>query len=392
MSKRDYYEVLGVDKDASEQDIKKAYRKMALKFHPDRNPDDPDSEKKFKDAAEAFDVLKDPNKRARYDQFGHQGMHSGGFNEPDFQNVNINDIFSQFSDIFGSDIFGGGGGAGFGGAGGGRSRRRSQSGRPGSDLKIRISLDLKEIAYGTEKKLKVKKHVKCSQCEGTGAETDSDFMTCETCNGMGEVRQVSRTMFGQFVNVQPCPTCHGEGRTIKNKCSNCAGEGRVKGEETVKIKVPSGVTDGNYITLRGQGNAGMRGGEAGSLIVLLEEEEHKNFERDGNDIYYNLNLSVPDAILGTEVEVPTLKGKAKIKVEEGTQPGKLLRMKGKGIQGLNTSAVGDQFVKVHIYIPTKLSEKEKEQIETLKDSKHFTPDSQKAEKKDFFSKIKDVFT
>lgn len=390
MSKRDYYEVLGVSKDASEQDIKKAYRKLALKYHPDRNPDDPDAEKNFKEAAEAFDVLKDANKRARYDQFGHKGMHSGGFNEPDFQNVNINDIFSQFSDIFGSDIFGGGGG--FGGAGGGRSRRRSQTGRPGSDLKIRISLSLKEIAFGTEKKLKVKKHVTCSQCEGTGAETDSDFMTCETCNGMGEVRQVSRTMFGQFVNVQPCPTCHGEGRTIKNKCSNCGGEGRVKGEETVKVKVPSGVTDGNYITLRGQGNAGMRGGEAGNLIVLLEEEEHKDFERDGNDIYYNLNLSVPDAILGTEVEVPTLKGKAKIKVEAGTQAGKLLRMKGKGIEGLNTSAVGDQFVKVHVYIPTKLSDKEREKIESLKDSDHFTPNSQKAEKKDFFSKIKDVFT
>lgn len=388
MSKKDYYEILGVEKNASDQDIKKAYRKLAMQYHPDRNPDDANAEIKFKEAAEAFDVLKDSNKRVRYDRFGHSGLHGGGFQEPDFQNINIDDIFSRFSDIFsggmfGDDIFGGGSA--------GRSRRQQHNGRPGNDLKIKIVLDLNEIAFGAEKTLKVKKYITCSQCNGSGAETSSDFMTCSSCNGMGEVRQVSRTMFGQFVNVQPCPTCHGEGRVIKNKCGKCGGEGRVKGEETVKVKIPSGVSDGNYITLRGQGNVGIRGGMAGNLIVLLEEKQNTLFERGGNDIYYNLNLSVPDAILGTEVEVPTLKGKAKVKIESGTQPGRLLRMKEKGIHGLNGSGIGDQFIKVHVHIPSDLNPDEKNKIESLRTSSNFKPKNQQAEQKDFFSKIKDVF-
>jgi molecular chaperone DnaJ len=382
--KRDYYEVLGVKKDASADEIKKAYRKKAMELHPDRNPNDPSAEAKFKEAAEAFDVLKDENKRARYDRYGHSGMHSGGFNEPDFQNVSFEDIFSRFGDIFGSDMFGG--------AGGGRSRSQRRVGQPGDDMKLRLKLTLDEIAFGTEKTLKIKKHISCRKCNGSGAETSDDFMTCSTCNGVGQVRQVSNTMFGQFVNVQTCPTCYGEGRVIKNKCTSCGGEGRVRGEETVKVKIPSGVSNGNYITLRGQGNAGIRGGEAGNLIVLIEEAEDDTFRREGDDIFYELQLSVTDAILGTEVEVPTLKGKAKLKVEAGTQPGKLLRMKGKGIVGLNTKQPGDQFVEVNVYIPTALSDAERKSVEALKGSKNFDPAARKDQKKDFFSKIKDVFS
>jgi len=382
--KRDYYEVLGVSKSASAEEIKKAYRKKAMELHPDRNPNDPTAETRFKEAAEAFDVLKDPDKRARYDRFGHSGLHSGGFSEPDFQNVSFEDIFSRFGDIFGGDIFGG-----F--AGGGRSRSQRRVGQPGDDMKLRLKLSLDEIAFGTEKTLKIKKHITCRKCEGTGAETRDDFMTCSTCSGTGQVRQVSNTMFGQFVNVQTCPTCYGEGRVIRNKCSSCSGEGRVRGEETVKVKIPSGVAEGNYLTLRGQGNAGIRGGEAGNLIVMIEEEASDLFRRDGDDIYYELSLSVSDAILGTEVEVPTLKGKARLKIEAGTQPGKLLRLKGKGIIGLNSKQAGDQYVELTVYIPTHLTDAERGHIEALRNSKNFDPAAKNGKGKDFFSKIKDVF-
>jgi molecular chaperone DnaJ len=384
-NKRDYYEVLGVKKDANADEIKKAYRKKAMELHPDRNPDDPTAEANFKEAAEAFDVLKDDNKRARYDRYGHSGLHSGGYSEPDFQNVSFEDIFSRFGDIFGNDMFGG-----FGGQARSRSQRRV--GQPGDDMKLRLKLTLDEIAFGTEKTLKIKKHISCRKCNGSGAESTEDFMTCGTCNGVGQVRQVSNTMFGQFVNVQTCPTCYGEGRVIKNKCTSCGGEGRVKGEETVKVKIPSGVSNGNYITLRGQGNAGIRGGEPGNLLVIIEEADNDTFRREGDDIFFDLQLSVVDAILGTEVEVPTLKGKAKLKVEAGTQPGKLLRMKGKGIIGLNSKSPGDQFVEVHVYIPTNLTDAERKSVEVLKGSKNFDPVSRSDQKKDFFSKIKDVFS
>jgi len=259
-------------------------------------------------------------------------------------------------------------------------------------MKLRIDLDLEDIAFGTNKKLKVKKFIKCDECNGVGAETEDDYRMCGTCDGTGEVRQVHKTMLGQMVNVQTCPECQGEGRIITDKCSNCNGEGRYQGKETVEIRVPSGVTKGNYITLRGQGNAGKRGGPAGDLVVLIEENEHEHFERDGNDIYYDLVLSVPDAILGTEVEVPTLKGRAKIKIEEGTQPGRLLRMSGKGIHGLNNSGTGDQFVRVNVYIPKDLKDDEREHIEALKGNDHFDPTNKKDDGKGFFSKIKDVFT
>lgn len=258
-------------------------------------------------------------------------------------------------------------------------------------MKIRMPLTLEEIAFGTEKTLKVKKQVSCNTCSGTGAASNSDFETCGTCNGLGEVRQVTRTMLGQMVNVQPCPTCSGEGRIIKNKCKTCNGEGREKGEETIKVNIPSGVSNGNYITLRGQGNAGRRGGQAGDLIVLIEEKEHEDFIRDGNNIYFDLGLSIPDAILGSEQEVPTLKGKAKLRIEPGTQPGKLLRMRGKGIIGLNNSGEGDQFVRVNVYMPKDLSDKERKSIEELRNSNNFSASNQTKEEKSFFSKMKDVF-
>ncbi|MDZ7682465.1 MAG: molecular chaperone DnaJ [Fodinibius sp.] len=386
MSKLDYYEVLGVSKDASDDEIKKAYRKKAMNFHPDRNSDDPEAEKKFKQASEAYEVLGDEEKRQRYDQFGHQGLNGGsgfgGRGGAGFEDVGFEDIFSRFSDIFGGDF----------GGGRGRGRSRRSSGQPGSDMKLRIDLDLEDIAFGTNKKLKVKKFIKCDECNGTGAETEDDYRMCGTCDGTGEVRQVHKTMLGQMVNVQSCPECQGEGRIITDKCSKCNGEGRYQGKETVEIRVPSGVTKGNYITLRGQGNAGKRGGPAGDLVVLIEENEHEHFERDGNDIYYDLVLSVPDAILGTEVKVPTLKGRAKIKIEEGTQPGRLLRMSGKGIHGLKNSGTGDQFVRVNVYIPKDLKDDERDHVEALKGNDHFDPTNKKDDGKGFFSKIKDVFT
>lgn len=383
---RDYYEILGVGKTASKEEIKKAYRKKAMEFHPDRNSA-PDAEAKFKEAAEAYEVLQDDDKRARYDRFGHAGLRSSGA-EPNYENVDFQDIFSHFSDIFGQDVFGMGGGRSRSGGGG-----RRQAGRPGDDMKLRLTLTLEEIAEGTEKTLKVKKMVSCSTCKGTGAETENDFMTCDMCTGTGEVRQVSRSMFGQFVNIQPCPKCGGEGRIVRNRCKKCDGEGRLRGEETIKVKIPSGVSNGNYITLRNQGNAGLRGGPPGDLIVLIEEKEHEHFKRDGNDIYYDLQLSVPDAILGTDVTVPTLTGMAKLRVEEGTQPGKLLRMKGRGIRALNSTMYGDLYIRVNVFIPRNLSSAERSKVESLRESANFHPGKEKPEhQKDFFSRIKDVFS
>lgn len=380
MSKRDYYEVLGVAKDATPEVVKRAYRKKAMELHPDRNKA-PEAEARFKEAAEAFDVLKDPDKRARYDRMGHQGLHTGGFNEPNFQDVDLSDIFSRFSDIFGGDMAGG--------MGGQRGRTRRQSGRRGEDMKLNLALTLEEIAFGVEKKLKVKKSIVCGTCKGTGAETPNDFMTCSACSGSGEVRQVSRTMFGQFVNVQVCPTCNGEGRTIRSKCGECAGEGRVRGEETVRVKIPAGVAKGNYLTLREQGNAGVRGGDAGDIVVLFDEVEHEVFERRGDDIHMVLPLSFPDAVLGTDVEVPTLKGKARVKIEPGTQPGKLMRLREKGIKSLSGAKVGDQYVEITVYVPESVSSKEKEMLDAMRASDRFNPDHKD---KGLLNRIRNVFS
>jgi molecular chaperone DnaJ len=370
MTKRDYYEILGVSKNASNDEIKTAYRKLAMKYHPDRNPGNKESEEMFKEGAEAYEVLSDSQKRQRYDQFGHQGVNQGGFSG--FNDVN--DIFSHFGDIFGG--FGGGSifDEFFGGSS--SSRRRSRShGIPGSDMKITLKLTYEEIADGTEKTVKIKKLKTCGTCSGTGAKPGSGHITCSVCNGTGEIRQVSRSIFGQFVNVSECHNCHGEGKIIKDKCPNCNGDGREKSEETVNVKVPSGVSEGQYIPLKGKGNAGMRGGHAGDLLIFIEEAKHAYFIRDNDDIILNLSISISDAILGADVVVPTLNGKAKLKIEPGTQSGSILRMRDKGIRHLNSSGRGDQLVKIHVFIPKKISAKEKSLLKDLEKSDNFNPDS-----------------
>jgi molecular chaperone DnaJ len=368
MSKRDYYEVLGVDKNASKDEMKKAYRKLAMKFHPDRNPNDKEAEEKFKEAAEAYEVLSDEQKKAKYDRFGHSGMKGG----QDFHGFNdANDIFSHFSDIFGS-AFGGGGGGGsifddfFGGGRSQRSRPKAQ-GVPGSDLKVTLKLTLEEIAKGTTKKIKIKKHSACSTCGGTGARDSGSYQTCSVCNGAGEVRQVSRSVFGQFVNIAPCSNCSGSGKVVTSPCKTCSGDGRIYGESTIKINVPAGVHDGSYMSLRGEGNAGKQGGALGDIIVIFNELPHEYFLRDGDNIIYELNLSYPEAVLGAEVEIPTLTGRAKLKIESGTQPGKFLKMREKGIQHLNAHGAGDQLVRINVYIPKKLNSEEKNLMKQLKD-------------------------
>lgn len=387
MTKRDYYEILSVTRTASAEEIKTSYRKLAMKFHPDKNPGDLKAEEKFKELAEAYEVLSDPNKRQRYDQFGHQGVNGSGFQGFD----NINDIFSHFGDIFGN--FGGGRGSIFDDFfGGGQGGNRRSANTRGSDLKISIKLTLEEIAEGVEKTVKVKKFKLCPTCEGNGAKSNSGHTKCTHCNGSGEIRQTTRSIFGQFVNVTMCHYCNGEGRVIKEKCSECHGEGRVKSESTIKINIPAGVQEGNYIPLRGQGNVGVRGGSAGDLIVIIEEEKHKHFERDEDDIYYELDMSVIDVITGADVIVPTLNGKAKLTIEPGTQPGKLLRMKDKGIKHLNGYGRGDQIVRVNVHIPTKINSKEKEILKELSKSENFKPKhsqtaKEKKQEKNFFKSV-----
>lgn len=386
---RDYYDILGVARGADAAEIKKAYRKLALQFHPDRNPGDKEAEEKFKEAAEAYEVLSDPAKRQRYDQFGHAGVRGGAAGgQAGFQD--INDIFSAFSDIFGSggsifdEMFGGQ-------RGGGRGRRQ---GRPGNDLRIKLPLTLEEVAEGTEKKIKVRKFIGCETCEGRGVEDPERGMeTCSTCQGAGEVRHVSRSVFGQFVNVQPCPSCRGEGRIIKAPCTACEGEGRTKGEETITITVPAGVLEGHYLTLRGAGNAGQRGGRPGDLRVEIEEKKHEHFTREGLDIYHELHISFPDAALGTEVDVPTLKGRARLQIDPGLQSGKILRMRERGLPDIESSRRGDQMVRVHVWTPTKLTDAERATMENLRDAEHFEPDLDSlGDRRGFFSRVKDVFS
>jgi molecular chaperone DnaJ len=356
-AKRDYYEVLGIDRNASKEDIRKAYRKMAMQYHPDRNPNDKGAEEKFKEAAEAYEVLNNDEKKARYDRFGHEGVKSG-FGSQGF--TDINDIFSHFADIFGGgsifdDFF----------STGQRSRRRQGGGYPGSDLKVTLKLTLEEISEGVSKKIKLKKYVICDECKGSGAEGGSSTKTCPVCHGSGEVKSVSRSVFGQFVNIQPCNNCNGEGVVVDTPCRKCSGDGRIQDEVTVKIDVPGGVHEGSYMTMRGEGNSGRRGGPAGDLLVVFQEIPHEYFRRNGDDIVYDLFISYPDAVLGAEVEVPTLKGKAKLKIEPGTQSGKFLRMRDKGIRRLNASGHGDQLVKINIDVPKKINSKERELLKEL---------------------------
>lgn len=383
MAKRDYYEVLGVSKGATAAEIKKAYRKMAVKYHPDKNPDDASAEAKFKEAAEAYEVLSNPEKKSRYDQFGHAGMGgAGGFGGGGFGGggMSMDDIFSQFGDIFGG-AFGGGGGFG----GGGRRTRVNR----GSNLRVRVKLNLKEVANGVTKKLKVNKYVSCTKCSGSGAE-DGKMQTCHTCGGRGQVTRVMNTPLGQMQTASTCPSCNGQGQTITNKCTNCYGDGIVKGEEVIEVKIPAGVGNEMQLSVRGKGNAGAKGGVPGDLIVLVEEEEHPELKRDGDNLHYELYVSFLDAALGTSVEVPTIEGKARIKVEPGTQSGKLLRLRGKGLPDLDYGRKGDILVHTNVWIPKKLSKDEKKTLEALRNSENFAPNPGKAEKS-FFDKMKDYF-
>ncbi len=393
--KRDYYEVLGISRSASKDEIKKAYRKLAMKYHPDKNPGDREAEEHFKEVNEAYEVLSNDDKRRRYDQFGHAGVGSSASSQGGAYGGgagDFGDIFSAFNDMFGGGARPSGGSPfGFEDVfGGGTRRSRGSTGIRGSDLKIRLKLTLEEIAKGVEKTLKIKKQVPCEMCGGTGSKT-GDLEMCPTCQGAGEVRQASKTMFGQFVNITTCPTCGGEGKVVKDRCTSCHGEGIKQGETTVKVNIPAGVEDGNYLTLRRQGNAGPRGGSNGDLIVVIEEVHHKLFVRRGDDVIYNLPLSYPDMILGTKVEVPTLEGRVKLTVPPGTQPNTMLRISGKGIGHLKSPGRGDHLVKVNVYIPKDLSHRDKELLREMKKSDHLVPDEKVDHEKSFFEKARDIF-
>ncbi|MCM1108525.1 MAG: molecular chaperone DnaJ [Clostridium sp.] len=381
MEKRDYYEVLGVEKNASDAEIKRAYKKMAIQYHPDRNPDDKEAEAKFKEAAEAYDVLHDPQKRARYDQFGHAGMSgAGGFGGG--QSMNMDDIFSMFGDIFG-------GHAGFGGFGGGGRARKPQY--KGGDLRLKVRLSYQDIATGVTKKFKVKKKVTCTHCHGTGAEGSGATETCPTCHGSGVVTHTQQSIFGMMQTQSVCPTCGGEGTIIKNKCKECHGEGITDGEEIVEIKIPAGVAEGMIVNVPGKGHAARHSGVPGDIQVLIEEEPHKELLREDNNLIYNLLIDVPTAALGGSVEVPTIDSRVRIKIEPGTQPGKVVRLRGKGlptVQGYGYGT-GDLIVNISVYIPETLSKSEKKALEEMQKSDNFSPNPSIKEK--IFNKFKSYF-
>ena len=387
--KRDYYEVLEVTKEATVEEIKKAYRKKAIQYHPDKNPDDKAAEEKFKEAAEAYDVLSNADKRARYDQFGHAGMSGAAGNGGPFgggfggQGMSMDDIFSMFGDIFGGHS---GGFGGFGGFGGGSSQQRRYR---GSDLRVKVKLSLKEISTGVEKKFKLKKYVACDHCHGSGAEGTSGSETCQTCKGSGSVIRNQQTILGTMQTRVACPTCNGEGKIIKNKCKKCGGDGIVYGEEVVTVKIPAGVAEGMQLSMSGKGNAGKHNGVPGDLLILVEEEQHPDLIRDDNDLIYNLLLSFPTAALGGAVEIPTIDNKVKVKIEPGTQPGKVLRLRGKGLPNVNGYGTGDLLVNVSIYVPETLAKEEKSTLEKLESSDNFQPSTSVKEK--IFKKFKSFF-
>ncbi len=379
MSKRDYYDILGVTKNATDTEIKKAYRKMALKYHPDKNPDDNSAEEMFKEAAEAYEVLSNNDKRARYDQFGHAGMRGSGMGG---NHMSMDDIFSHFGDIFGS-AFGGGGG--FGGQ---QSSRRVNR---GSNLRVKVNLSLSDVAHGVEKKIKLKKYIPCKACNGSGSEKGSTPSTCPTCHGQGQVTRITNTFLGQMQTASTCPQCGGAGEVITNKCKECHGNGIVKGEDVVTINIPAGVADGMQLSVGGKGNAGARNGVPGDLIVLVEEKENPELVRDGNNVLYDLYINFADAALGSTNEIPTIDGKARIKIAPGTQGGKVLRLKGKGIPDVNGYGKGDLLVNVNIWTPRNLTKDETKMMEQLKESKNFMPNPT-AKDKSYFDRMREFFS
>lgn len=383
MGKRDYYEILGVSKNASAEELKKAYRKMAIKYHPDKNPDDKESEEKFKEAAEAYEVLSNPQKKSRYDQFGHKVPGGGGF---EGQNMSMDDIFSHFGDIFGGAFSGGGGFSGFGGGGAGRRHVNR-----GSNLRVKVKLTLDEVAHGVEKKIKLNKYVSCTVCHGSGAEKGSSKSTCPTCKGRGQISKITNTFLGQMQTTSTCPQCGGEGEVIQNHCPECHGNGIVKGEEVVTFKVPAGVAEGMQLSLSGKGNTAARGGLAGDLLVIIEEQKHEELIRDGNNLLYDLYVNFADASLGTSVDVPTVDGKARIKVNPGTQGGNVLRLKGKGLPDVNGYGSGDLLVNVNVWTPRVLSKEEKTILEQLKNSPNFKPNPT-AKDRSYFDRMREFFS
>ena len=379
--KRDYYEVLGVERNANADEIKKAYRKAAIKYHPDKNPGDKEAEEKFKEAAEAYDVLSNPDKRARYDQFGHAGMGgaAGGGFSGGFGGFSMEDIFSQFGDIFGGRF------GGFGSS----SSRGSRVNR-GTDIRVKVKLTLAEVANGTTKKLKITKTIACDKCGGTGAKDSSSYSTCSTCNGAGYVTRVENSFFGRIQTQGVCPTCNGKGKTITAKCDKCSGEGVVRGDEVVEIRIPAGVAEGMAVTVSGKGNAPRNGGVNGDLLVMVEEEHNAELVRDGNDLIHNLNLPVTTCILGGEVEVPTIEGRAKIKIAPGTHAGKVLRLRGKGLPDVNGYGRGDILIVVDITIPDSLTKEERSLVEQLSSQPHFKR-AESVEKQNIFERMKNFF-
>jgi len=378
MTKRDYYEILGVSKTADDAEIKKAYRQMALKYHPDKNPGDHASEEKFKEAAEAYDVLSNPEKKSRYDRFGHQGMNSqSGFSGG---GMSMDDIFSHFGDIFGSA---------FGGFGGGQQSQRRRVNH-GSNLRVKMKLTLEEISTGVEKKINVNKYVPCKTCSGTGAKDGKSYSTCRTCGGRGQVNRITNTFLGQMQTTSTCPDCGGEGQSITDKCTTCFGNGIVKGDDVISIKIPAGVAEGMQLSVSGKGNAAARGGNPGDLIVLIEEIEHPVLIRDGNNLLFNRYISFPEAVLGTSIEVPTLDGKARVKIEPGTQSGKILKLRNKGLPSLNSYGKGDLLIAINIWTPETLTKEEKNLINSLADSENMKPRPGTKEP-NFFARMREFF-
>lgn len=384
MAKRDYYEVLGVAKNASADELRKAYRKKAMEHHPDKNPDDKAAEDKFKEAAEAYEVLNDPQKRALYDRGGHSAVDPSMGGGGGRGGMTMEDIFQQFGDVFG----GSGGGAGFEQFFGGGGARNT--GQKGTNLRVKIALTLEEIANGTTKKIKVKKHITCDTCNGSGAKDRNSVSTCKTCHGTGYVRQVRSTFLGQMQTTVPCPTCNGTGQIITANCNKCKGDGRVYGEETIEIDIPAGVEEAMQLSMRGRGNAGMRGGPAGDLLITIEEIPHEHLQRDGTNVVYELYLNFADVALGTSVEVPTIDGRVKIKIPPGTQAGKVFRLRDKGVPAVQSYGRGDQLIYVNVWTPKKVSDKERELLEKMRTMENFTPVPGKSDR-GFFDRMRDLF-